>query len=150
MSSSFVAMYAHIVFSTKDRKPQINLELIRPLFEEMNKAAVKKNGQLLAGGGQDSHVHLLVSLGGEWSTDKLVNDIKAASTKWAKKNYPDKVPMEWQTGYAAFAVPAANLEVVLGYINDQPNVHATMSYEDEFRALLTKHRVTFDEATMWL
>ena len=55
----------------------------------------------------------------------------------------------WQNGYGIFSVSESQLEVVQNYIQNQEAHHQTLSYEDELRQLLRKHRVEFDEEYLW-
>jgi len=54
-----------------------------------------------------------------------------------------------KNGYGAFSVSASNLDAVKQYIADQIRHHQTMSYQDEFRGLLRKHEITWDERYVW-
>ena len=76
---SLAAVYAHIVFSTKDRAPTIQPGWAPRLYEYVGGIIAKRGGVLLAAGGMPDHVHLLVSLGREWSLADLLRDVKAGS-----------------------------------------------------------------------
>jgi len=52
---------------------------------------------------------------------------------------------EWQGGYADFSVSQSNLEEVKTYIANQQEHHRKLSFQDELRALLTKHQIEWDE-----
>ena len=56
-----------------------------------------------------------------------------------------RVPFAWQTGLGAFSVSTSNVEEVRNYIRNQKRHHPRQTFEDEFRALLTKHGIIFDE-----
>lgn len=43
----------------------------------------------------------------------------------------------------------SNLLAVRDYVADQRTHHRKQSFQDEFRALLTKHGVSFDERYVW-
>lgn len=51
----------------------------------------------------------------------------------------------WQAGYGAFSVSESGREGVLEYIASQERHHGMMSFEEEFLALLRKHRIAYDE-----
>ena len=92
---------------------------------------------------------MLVSLGREWSLAELLRDVKAGSSKWIHEHFDPERTFDWQDGYGAFSVSASNVEAVKQYIADQAQHHQTMSYQDEFRAMLRKHGVTWDERYVW-
>ena len=87
MPQSFAAVYVHIVFSTKHR-PAIRSEWSERLYQYVGGIVANGRGELLAAGGTADHVHLLVSLGREWSLANLLRDVKAGSSKWVHDNFP--------------------------------------------------------------
>jgi putative transposase len=145
---SFAAMYAHIVFSTKNRLPLIRPDWAPRLYDYIGGIIANREGRLLAAGGMPDHLHLLVSLGREWSLAELLRDIKAGSSKWVHDQFSGDRDFAWQNGYGAFSVSASNLDAVDGYIADQPRHHRTL-FQDEFRSLLRKHGLTWDERYIW-
>ena len=56
------------------------------------------------------------------------------------------VPLfDWQAGYGAFSVSKSSLNRVRQYILTQEEHHKKISFEDEFRELLRRHGIAFDE-----
>jgi putative transposase len=55
----------------------------------------------------------------------------------------------WQSGYGAFSVSQSAKESVISYIANQEIHHRKMTFQEEFRAILNKHRVRFDERYVW-
>jgi hypothetical protein len=55
----------------------------------------------------------------------------------------------WQMGYGAFMVSASQLDKVIDYVRNQERHHARVSFQDEFRAMLKRHDVEFDERHVW-
>ncbi|MHC4662896.1 MAG: transposase [Planctomycetota bacterium] len=55
----------------------------------------------------------------------------------------------WQNGYGAFSVSKSKEGDVAGYIRSQAEHHRRITFEDEFRKLLEKHGVEFDEKYVW-
>src|SRR5439155_14561908 len=138
MPQSLAAMYAHLVWSTKNRTPSIQPAWESRMHEYMGGIVAGRGGVLLAAGGMPDHIHLLVSLGREWSLADLLRDVKAGSSKWIHDEFPEDREFAWQSGYGAFSVSVSNLPAIKRYVRDQPEHHRTMSYQDEFRALLRK------------
>ena len=52
-----------------------------------------------------------------------------------------------QNGYAAFSVSESTLEAVAQ--SDQETHHKTITFQDEYRAFLKRHNVSFDERYVW-
>jgi REP element-mobilizing transposase RayT len=149
MPQSLAAMFAHLVFSTKNRAPSVRPEWAARLYDYIGGIIARREGVLLAAGGMPDHVHLLVSLGRNWSLAYLLRDVKAGSSKWVHDTFPDQRSFAWQSGYGAFSVSRSNLGKVEEYIGDQPRHHAERSFQDEFRMLLRKHGLTWDEEHVW-
>lgn len=149
MPQSFAAFYGHLVFSTKNREPLISPDWSARLYEYLGGIAAKRGSVLLAAGGMPDHVHLLLSLGREWTLADMLRDLKAGSSKWIHDTIPDLSHFAWQRGYGAFSVSASNLDAVKKYIADQPRHHKDKLFEVEFRELLRKHNLEWDERYVW-
>jgi hypothetical protein len=55
----------------------------------------------------------------------------------------------WQRGYGAFSVSPSRLEAGLRYIATQQEHHRTRTFQEEYRVLLRRHGVDFDERYVW-
>ena len=75
--------------------------------------------------------------------------IKGGSSKWIHDTFPAHHLFAWQEGYGAFSVSQSRVTDTIAYINSQAAHHARQSFQDEFRALLTKHGIEFDERYAW-
>jgi putative transposase len=56
---------------------------------------------------------------------------------------------QWQNGYGAFAVSYSNIQPVKTYIANQAEHHRTTSFQVEFRELLRRHGLDWDERYVW-
>jgi REP element-mobilizing transposase RayT len=149
MPQSLAALYCHIVFSTKNREALID-EAIEPrLHAYIGGIVGERKGVLVAAGGIADHVHLLVSMSREWAVSDLVRDIKANSSRWAHDTDKQLASFAWQAGYGAFSVSVSRLDVVKKYLAGQKQHHAKLSFQDEFRALLKKRGLEYDERYVW-
>jgi putative transposase len=75
----------------------------------------------------------------------LIEQIKKTSSKWIKAVDPRYRGSFWQRGYGAFLVSPSQLEAVLQYIKAQPEHHRTGTFQEEYRELLGRHGVDFDD-----
>jgi putative transposase len=149
MPQSFSAMYAHLVFSTKQRAPSIRDEIASRLYPYFGGIVTSSKGVLLCVGGMPDHVHLLVSLGRESSLSELLRELKANSSRWIHETFPDQKSFAWQSGYAAFSVSHSRLPDVRTYIENQAEHHRVRTFQEEFLELLRRHDLTFDERYVW-
>ena len=72
-----------------------------------------------------------------------------ASSKWIKTLAPELAGFAWQTGYGIFAVSESNVESVSVYIAKQREHHQKKSFQDEYRQILNRHQIVFDERYLW-
>jgi putative transposase len=149
MPQSLAALFCHVVFSTKNREPLIEAAWEPRLHAYVGGIIAARKGVLLVAGGMPDHLHLLVSMGRVWSVADLVRDVKSNSSAWLHDSVPDKGHFAWQVGYGAFSVSASQLALVKQYIEGQKQHHTKQSYQDEFRSLLQKHGLEYDERYVW-
>jgi putative transposase len=150
MPQSFSAVYVHLVFSTKERKPFLRDRAIRELLHsELGGISKKLECAPLITGGVEDHVHQLARFGRTLSLAEWVKELKRASNLWLKDQSRDYADFEWQAGYAAFSVSASNLEHVIEYIRNQEEHHRQRSFQDELRLLLKRHGMEWDERYIW-
>jgi len=79
----------------------------------------------------------------------MIEETKKGSSKWIKEVDACYRGFFWQRGYAAFSVSPSQLTTVLEYVRAQEQHHRTRSFQEEYRELLQKHGLEFDERYMW-
>ena len=146
---SYVSSYFHCVFSTKERLPQIALELRERLWPFLGGIARQNKMKAIGIGGVEDHVHLLLSLPSTLSVAKALQLIKGGSSKWVHETFPQQRLFGWQEEYGAFSVSVSQLDNILRYIQGQEEHHRQMTFQEEFLALLKKHRIEYDDRYLW-
>jgi putative transposase len=97
---------------------------------------------VIAAGGIENHIHLLIELPPTLSLAEAISKFKSNSSRWMKtKGIKD---FSWQTGYGAFSVGAKQLGAVTKYIRNQREHHKTQTYEEEFIGFLKRAGIEFD------
>ena len=148
MPQSLANILLHIVFSTKGRTPFLADPAVRVEMNSYLAGALRNLGSPAVTIGSDrDHVHILCSLSKNLSAAKVVEEIKKSSSKWAKTK--GLRHFQWQRGYGAFSVSPSNVERVRKYIQNQERHHARVSFQEEFRLLLQKNGVQYDERYVW-
>lgn len=99
--------------------------------------------------GVSDHVHIITTLPRTLSQAELVEHIKKASSKWIKAIDMRYRAFAWQRGYGAFSVSPSQLDAVVQYLNGQKEHRRTCTFQEEYRALLRKHGIDFDERYVW-
>ena len=100
-------------------------------------------------GGVADHVHIPLSIPSTVSIAKAMQLIKGGSSKWVHETFPEHRLFGWQEKYGAFSVSASQLDKIIDYIKKQPEHHRKMTFQEEFLALLKKHRIEYDEGYLW-
>ena len=100
-------------------------------------------------GGIADHIHALFNLSRTWCVADVVEAVKTSTSKWMKTQDPVLRAFSWQTGYGAFSVSRSNVETVEEYIRNQRVHHRVQDFKTEFRGLLKKHEVEYDERYVW-
>ncbi len=145
MASSYVSLWYHIVFGTKDRVPSLDPALRDRLFPYIGGIVRSEKGHLKAIGGMAEHAHLLLSLSQDRAIMDVVRVIKANSSKWIHETYAALAGFGWQRGYGAFSVSPGDVARVEAYVLGQAEHHRALSFQQEFVAFLREHGVPFDE-----
>jgi len=78
-----------------------------------------------------------------------MKEMKRASSAWAKDIDADLQKLQWQSGYGAFSVSHSNVGRVEQYIANQEAHHRKQTFQDEFREILRKHGIEWDEKYVW-
>ncbi len=150
MPQSLAQIYVHIVFSTKDRVPFLQEKDLR---DEMYSylAGICKNldSPPLKVGGVENHVHILCRHSRKYATVDLLQKLKKDSSKWVKRRDRNLSDFHWQDGYGAFSVSPSHVPALRQYIANQEEHHKIESFEDEFRRLLEKYGIEYDERYVW-
>jgi len=141
MSHSYVQNHLHVVFSTKEREKLIAKPMQPKLWSYMAGIARNHDFLVIANGGMEDHVHLLILLPPVLPLAQAINFLKANSSKWMSDH---GTKFAWQEGYGAFAVSKSNTGAVALYIDEQERHHRKRSFEDEFIGLLNKHKIAYD------
>ncbi|KMQ64248.1 transposase [Chryseobacterium sp. FH2] len=147
--STFRQIYYQIVFSTKHRKPVLNIEYEDELYKYIWGIVKNKNCKLYRINGMPDHIHLFTDLHPSVSLSSFVKDIKVSSNLWIKQNglFPDFE--EWQNGYGAFTYSEREKDMIINYIKNQKEHHKNESFEVEYKNLLKSHGIEFDEKYLW-
>src|SRR2546427_10555187 len=138
MPQSLSAVFIHLVFSTKDRRPLLRDKAARDALHSYLGGVSKQLDcpPILVGGAED-HIHLLARFGRTITQAEWVKELKRVSNIWLKEQF--HLPaFEWQGGYADFSVSQSNLEQVKRYIVTQEEHHKKRSFQDEVRELLRR------------
>ena len=149
MSQSLSRLIVHIVFSTKARTPILHESIRVELYKYLAGALRNLNSTAIQIGGTADHVHVLCLLSKNLALAKLVEELKTGSCKWLKTKGSEFHSFHWQNGYGGFSVSESALAAVRQYIEHQEEHHRKISFQEEYRKILEKYRVPYDERFVW-
>src|SRR5947209_15164613 len=146
MPQSLAKILVHTVFSTKERRPFLRDRALREeLHRYLGGILTNLDCQPVIAGGAEDHVHLLCALSRTCEPAEMVKEVKRGSSLWLKTKSPDLPDFAWQSGYGTFSIGFSQIESVRTYIAQQEEHHRKASFQDEFRALLQRYEIEFDE-----
>jgi REP element-mobilizing transposase RayT len=148
--STYISNLAHFVWGTANREPLIHKSWRDRLYGYIGGILENKKAKLLAAGGIEDHIHVLASLPATLSLSDAASAMKANSSRWIHENVPQSKGFDWQTGYGAFTVSLSSAPRVKTYIRTQEEHHQRLSFTDEFKALLDKHGIAYEERYLWV
>lgn len=150
MPQSLAKVYLHLVFSTKDRVPYLSDRGLRGETHAYLAGACRDLGSpsLIVGGAED-HVHILCYMSRTLTMADLVAEIKRESSKWIKAKDATLSDFYWQGGYGIFSISPGHVDKLRNYIANQESHHRHESFQDEYRRLLEKYGVEYDERYVW-
>ena len=147
---SLAKILVHAVFSTKERRSFLRDKSLR---EEKHRylggILTNMECQSIIVGGAEDHVHLLCALARTCNAADLVKELKRGSSLWVKSKRPELSEFAWQNGYGIFSIGFSQIESVKEYIAGQEEHHRKVSFQDEFRQLLRRYEIEFDERYVW-
>ena len=150
MPQSLANILVHTVFSTKDRRPYLRDKILRDeLHRYLGGILTNLDCQPVIIGGAEDHVHLLCSLSRTCEVAAMVKEVKRGSSLWLKTKKPELAGFAWQNGYGIFSMGFSQIPAVREYIAGQEEHHRNISFQAEFRQLLARYEIEFDERYVW-
>lgn len=149
MPQSLTRIYAHLIFSTKNRKPWL-AHSDRPRVHGYLAALIRDlNSTWVVVGGVADHVHILFDIGKLVAPVKFVEQVKRESSKFVKTLGAAYTDFFWQRGYGMFSVSPPGRDQVEQYVRRQKEHHRRMTFQDEYRSILKCYDIEFDERYVW-
>jgi REP element-mobilizing transposase RayT len=150
MPQSLAQIYLHIVFSTKHRTPFLSDQVLRAeVHKYLGGSCRNLDSPSLCVGGVEDHVHILCRLSRTLAVAEFIRELKRESSKWLKTKGEDLADFHWQDGYGALSISPGHVKAVVAYIANQEEHHRKVSFQNEYRRLLKKYGIDYDERYVW-
>jgi putative transposase len=145
MANTYTQIHIHLVFAVKFRACLIHPSWKDELYRYITGVIQNNNNKLLIINGMPDHLHILVGIRPSQSLSELMQHIKANSSKWINEKGFLNGKFEWQEGYGAFSYSKSQIKDVIKYIENQEEHHRQKTFIEEYKELLDKFEIEFNE-----
>ena len=149
MPQSLAKILVHLVYSTKNRERVLGDDIRDELHRYTAGVLKEWDSPAILINSVEDHIHILYSHSKNHSPAKVVEAVKVATSKWIKTKGPVYAGFHWQNGYGSFSVSQSNVPALMRYIADQQEHHRHKSFQEEYRGLLGRHEIGYDERYVW-
>ncbi len=146
MPTAWTQLHYHIVFGTKLRQPLITDTLAKDLHPFLGGITRDMGCSLLAVGGMNDHIHLLIRGRPDVCISDMLRNLKGRSSSWFNERGQH---LYWQKAYGAFAVSKSGLDEVREYILNQAEHHRRLNFKEEFELFLSRNGIDFNPEDLW-
>ena len=130
---NYIAMYVHLVWTTKYREPVLHKDIRYGLLDHIRVKAMENDINICILNGVEDHLHCLIALKATQAVSTVVKAIKGESSRWINEgNLIDGV-FTWQDGYGAISVSPQDVPRITRYIFNQEQHHADRSLDEELQ-----------------
>jgi putative transposase len=127
MRAPWTQLYLHLVWSTWDRHPFLVQGIRERVYECVQAECVELRVDVVAIGGIEDHVHLLVRVPTTIAPADLVKRVKGASSHRVNHDVRPPFYFKWQGAYGAFSVSKRHVPLIREYVLRQEEHHRERS-----------------------
>jgi REP element-mobilizing transposase RayT len=131
MPQALHILSAHIIFSTKERRPLLTTNIRERSWAYQSRILQNLECNSITIGGVADHVHVLCNLTKKFATTKVLEIVKKDSSKFIKTLDSTLRDFHWQDGYGLFSVSPGHVELVKKYILDQEEHHKKETFQED-------------------
>jgi putative transposase len=145
MPNTYTQLHIQFVFAVQNRASLIQASWEEELYKYITGIVKNCKHKVLAINGMPDHVHLFVGLHPTQAVSELMQRVKGESSEWVNKRGFVVGKFHWQEGYGAFSYGHSQVRQVYEYVVNQKQHHQRKAFLDEYRELLKKFEISFDE-----
>lgn len=115
----------HLVFVTKCRRNVFTKEMLNRLADILKETCEQMDCELLEFGGEDDHIHIMVTVHPKLAVSNLVGKLKGKSSYLLRREFWPQIKQVlwgkhfWSPSYCVVSVGGASMETVKKYIEGQ-------------------------------
>jgi REP element-mobilizing transposase RayT len=145
MSNTYTQIHIQCVFAVKYRNAIIEKSWKDRLHKYIIAIINNNSHKLLAINSVPDHLHLFFGMRPTQSLSDLMRLVKGDSSEWINKEKFVAGKFRWQDGYGAFSYSKSQVDAVVKYILNQEEHHKKKKFLDEYREMLQKFEIEYDE-----
>ena len=145
MANTYHQIYLQTVFAVKYRAAVIDKAWKNELFGVIGNLINETGCKTIIVNGVEDHVHCFLGLKPTVAVSELMKIVKAKSSKHINDTRLTQNRFEWQEGYGAFSYSQSHIDDVYKYILNQEAHHKQVTFRDEYKLLLERFQVPFEE-----
>jgi putative transposase len=145
MANTYTQIHIQAIFAVRDRAGLIHPQWKEELYKYITGIIHENNHKVIAINGMADHVHIFFGMRPVQSLSHLMQDIKGSSSRWINEKHFVNGRFEWQQGFGAFSYGRSQMANVISYIQNQELHHQKVTFLDEFKMLLSKFDVDYDD-----
>ncbi len=121
----------HAVWAVSERRSLLGKTVRVVLFSHLRKTGEEKGIRILATGGSDDHMHVLLQLHPAQNLAQVVRQLKSESAEWLHGTKVVEGDFAWEEDYLAFSVSPNVLRQVTDYLGRQDEYHRNKTLDEE-------------------
>ena len=130
--NNYLALYYHLVFSTKNRQRTIHPEMEAKLYPYITGCSIPHKVSIIRVNGMSDHIHLLISVySGDFNLSNFIREFKKSTNMYINTTLGLNGAFSWQEGYFASTISKKDIGSVKQYISDQKQHHTAIPFEEE-------------------
>ena len=145
MPNTYTQLHIQFVFAVQNRMSLIHPPWEEELYRYITGIVKNNKHKMIVINGVADHIHLFVGLHPTQAISSFMQVVKGESSEWINKKRFVKGKFQWQERYGAFSYGHSQVSRVCSYIMNQKEHHKKKSFRDEYKELLTKFEVPFEE-----
>jgi len=145
MANTYTQLHIQFVFAVQNRISLIQPSWEEELFKYITGIVKNHKHKMIAINGMPDHIHVFVGLHPSQSISNLLQVVKGESSEWINNKGFVSGKFQWQEGYGAFSYGHSQVHQVYQYIMNQKEHHKKQSFLEEYRGLLEKFEIAYDE-----
>ena len=134
MAGNYCRVYVHLVWKTWDKLPLLQPDVVSIAYKVILSKAQDNSCPVLAIGGVEDHVHVVIRLHSTAQISKVVREMKSGSSHEINVARPGKF-FEWQGSYGALSVSESALQTVIRYVENQADHHKRNYLKNELETI---------------